>query len=54
MKNWLHSRQSSSHGKIDFYWSSNIQVLSLLSKLLVKIKRHNSFGMHNDTQKLGF
>ena len=53
MKNGLHSRQSSSHGKIDFYCPSNIQVLSLLSKLLVKIKRHNSFGMHNDTQELG-
>ena len=26
-------------GKTTFYWSSNIQVLSLLSKLIVKIKR---------------
>ena len=28
-----------SHGEVNFYCSSNMQVLSLLSNLLVKIKR---------------
>ena len=37
----------------NFYWSSNMQLLILLSKLLVKIKR-SVFVVHKDKQKLRF
>ena len=43
-----------SHAKINFYWSSDIEVLSLLSKLLVKIKGSEVFIVYDDTQKLSF
>ena len=39
---------------IKFYWLSIMQGLSLLSKLLVKIKRSEVFAIHNDMQKLRF
>ena len=43
-----------SHGELNFYWWSIMQRLSLLFKLLVKIKRSEVFAIHNNMQKLRF